>query len=151
MAALIGLGGYMLTGSEASAGAAAKAPEAAQAQQEAPEVEEEVAAVPTGPGSLGPLVRLETFIVNLNEPGGNRYLKVGLELELKRNVAIDVIEKARPLLRHRTIAYLSNLSYAQTQGLVAKERIRLDLLNRFNGALGASAVKAIYFTDFLIQ
>ncbi|NOZ86297.1 MAG: flagellar basal body-associated FliL family protein [Deltaproteobacteria bacterium] len=100
---------------------------------------------------IGTLVKLENFIVNLNEPGANRYLKVGIDLELKNSAAQDLIEKLKPVLRDRTIAYLSSLSFAQTQGLVAKERIRLELLNRFNGTLGRPIIRNIYFTDFLIQ
>ena len=146
MAALLGLGAYVLFRDDSGAPGLDRGDEPAAAVEN-----------PGGEGQAGPtkgigtLVKLDIFIVNLNEPGGNRYLKVGLELELKDSAAQAAVERLKPLLRHQTIAYLSNLTYAQTQGLVAKERIRLDLLSRINGALEEPGIRSVYFNEFLIQ
>src|SRR5262245_41387742 len=47
----------------------------------------------------GPLVSLDPFVVNLDEPGSPRYLKVQLQMEMVNGGAVKVFEKNKTLIR----------------------------------------------------
>lgn len=99
---------------------------------------------------IGPTERLETFIVNLDEPGGTRYLKVAVSLETSR----PLTELERPLtikVRDAMIVYLSGLRISQVQKAEAKEEIRGKLVELANGVYGQGVTKAAYFQEFVIQ
>ena len=99
----------------------------------------------------GPIVQLDAFVVNLNEPGSNRYLKVNFELELANPKALDEFTRVKRALRDDVLRYLSGLSVAQTQGEESKSKIQGEIVARADKEVGASSVRRLYFTEFVVQ
>ena len=99
---------------------------------------------------VGPVVPLETFIVNLDEPGTSRYLKVTLELELKPG-AEESLVKSKQLVRDAILSYLSGLHLKDTLGAGAKDKIRTDLMASITKLMGPEKVRRMFFNDFVVQ
>ena len=113
---------------------------------EAP-AEGEDGAAPAGPN----LVDLESFLVNLDEPGVNRYLKVNVQVEVASKKGSGKLDEHKVQVRDEILTYMSSLNLDQTQGIVNKEIIRGNIRNRINRLLKSEVVKAVYFTEFVIQ
>ncbi|MFC1491129.1 flagellar basal body-associated protein FliL [Nitrospinota bacterium] len=106
-----------------------------------------------GPESplVGPMISLKTFIVNLADPGGRRYLKVKLELELE-NKETEMELKARlPEVKDQIILALSSKTYQQIQGVAGKTVLREELTARANSVLKSGKVRKAFFTEFVVQ
>jgi len=98
----------------------------------------------------GPIVGLDPFVVNLDEPGTSRYLKCTLQLELAPKTE-DELAKAKEPVRDAVLSYLSGLHLKDTLGAEAKEKIRKDLLERLSKLLGPDKVRRLFFQDFMVQ
>lgn len=98
----------------------------------------------------GPVVALDPFLVNLDEPGQSRYLKVTLELEVAPK-AEEALAKSKQLVRDTILSHLSGLHVKDTLGAEAKERLRADLLAKVGKLLGPERVKRMFFQDFVVQ
>jgi len=98
----------------------------------------------------GPVVELPAFVVNLDEPGTSRYLKITLQLELFPG-ADHALEKSKQLLRDTILSHLSGLHIKDTLGAEAKERIRTDLMAKINKMIGNDKVRRMFFQDFVVQ
>ena len=101
--------------------------------------------------NVGPIYKLQSFVVNLNEPAGDRYLRCKMDLEVTSEEVSDELDKRNAQVRHEIITYLSELRYNQTSGVAAKEAIRRSLQERLNKFLTRGKVKAVYFTEFVVQ
>jgi flagellar basal body-associated protein FliL len=102
------------------------------------------------PPGLGPTLALDTFIVNLNEPSGMRYLKLAIELE----VAKTPTEQGAGLalrVRDQMIVYLSTLKVADVQQAETKEKIKGRLLEIAKAVYGKEQIKAVFFKEMVIQ
>lgn len=98
----------------------------------------------------GPVVELPPFVVNLDEPGTSRYLKITLQLELFPG-ADHALEKSKQLLRDTILSHLSGLHIKDTLGAEAKERIRTDLMAKITKMVGNDKVRRMFFQDFVVQ
>ncbi len=101
--------------------------------------------------AIGPLYPLKTFIVNLADPGGKRYLRVTMELELSTDKAIDEINKRLPQIRDAILMILPTRTIEDVQSVQGKEAIRKEIMEKINELLTAGAVINIYFTEFVVQ
>jgi flagellar protein FliL len=101
-----------------------------------------------GPPSL---VKLEPFIVNLNDAGGSRYLKLSCEVEVPGEKGVEVVTGRMAPMRHRVITYLSELSYGDIAGKGKKVEVQKALVMEINDELKGKVVKNLYFTEFVIQ
>jgi flagellar protein FliL len=104
----------------------------------------------------GPVVGLDPFVVNLDEPGTPRYLKVTLEIELAGGAkggegGEGGLAKSKQLVRDAILSYLSGLHVKDTLGAEAKDKIRTDLLARLTKLLGPEKVRRLFFQDFVVQ
>src|SRR5262245_59289513 len=57
----------------------------------------------------GPIVALDPFVVNLDEPGTSRYLKLTLQVELAKKSEEEVLAKSKEVVRDAILSYLSGL------------------------------------------
>jgi flagellar FliL protein len=108
------------------------------------------AAAPPTAEVTGPVVALDPFVVNLDEPGTSRYLKVTLELELMPE-AEQAVTKSKQLVRDAILSHLSGLHVKDTLGAEAKDRIRGDLMTSLVKLLGPEKVRRMFFQDFVVQ
>lgn len=94
---------------------------------------------------------LPTFLVNLADPLGRRYIKLTLEVEVVNKEVIPEIEKQMPKIRDAVIMLLSSKSYADLMPTESKIILKDELVGRINQALGGPKVTRIFFTDLVIQ
>jgi len=99
---------------------------------------------------MGPVVTMDTFIVNLNEPGATRYLKIGVELEMHEALLKERLP-LRVRLRDRILVYLSGLRIAEIQKKGSKKAMKHQMLAFSNEIFGKDSVKAVYFKSFVMQ
>lgn len=98
----------------------------------------------------GPVVPLEPFVVNLNEPGSARYLKVTMSVELAKG-ASSAFEKSKQLIRDSILRYLSGLTVADTLGPENKDHIRDDLQSAVAEIIGEQRLHRMIFDEFVVQ
>ena len=91
------------------------------------------------------------FLVNLSDPGGKRYLKVGLQLELSGKKVNDEFSRRNVEVRDMIIMLLSSKEYSEIGNASGKLTLKRELLTRLNKMLRDGQVKEIYFTEFLVQ
>lgn len=99
----------------------------------------------------GPLHELEPFVVNLNEPEGTSYLRVKINLELESESSKKELESRMVQLRDGYISLLSSQSVAQLRTIEDKNRLRADLLKSAQDIVSKRHIRAVYFTDFMMQ
>ncbi|MGQ9552821.1 MAG: flagellar basal body-associated FliL family protein [Anaerolineae bacterium] len=150
--------------------AAAEAPTAAAVTAVAPvasRAEHGGEVIPYRPGE-GIMFSLGTKIVNLAEPGGRRYLQIGVVLEcLPSDVSfydlrgearvkaeeqeIEELEALRPVMEDAVIGLLTSRTYAEIFTMEGKSQLKREMLSEINGVLGYEKVASVYFTEFLVQ
>jgi flagellar FliL protein len=98
----------------------------------------------------GPVVALEPFVVNLDEPGTSRYLKVTLQMELMPG-GEPALERSKQLIRDTILSHLSGLHLKDTLGAEAKDKIRQDVMAKISKLVGPEKVRRLFFQDFVVQ
>ncbi len=101
--------------------------------------------------AMGHTFPMETFVVNLNDPGGKRYLKTKIELEYVDELLGDEFRQRLPQLRDIILLLLSSKGMDDIQGVEGKIALRRELIQRINQVLKTGKVRNIYFTQFVIQ
>ncbi len=97
------------------------------------------------------VVTLPTFLVNLADPLGRRYLKMTLDVEVADSKMAEKLEKEMPKVRDAVILLLSSKSYSDLATLESKILLKEQLVERLNLVLGGSKVMRVYFTELVIQ
>ncbi len=104
------------------------------------------------PNVPGPVHAFDAFLVNLNEAGGGRFLRVTVELELKDDDSLAELQANERQVKDELLRYLSNLRVEETLGETNRLRIRDGIINRLNVLLDEDdLVKRVYFPDFVVQ
>ena len=93
------------------------------------------------------------IIVNLNEPGGSRMLKISIVFEFKtKNKKLkSALTKRESQIRSTIIMYLSGLSYTQTTGSANKELILKTIKKKVNSVLTEGKIRKVFFKEFVVQ
>lgn len=100
---------------------------------------------------LGPLVKMEDFVVNIMHKDTSRFLKLGVSLEAKDEESSKSIEKRTPQIRDAVLLLLGNKRYGEIKDLQGKMQLKADLLARVRELAGQGEITNIYFTDFVVQ
>ncbi|MEJ7601896.1 MAG: flagellar basal body-associated FliL family protein [Kofleriaceae bacterium] len=99
----------------------------------------------------GKVVPLDPFVVNLDEPGQSRYLKLTLQFELSEESAEAALNKSKQLIRDAFLSHLSGLKLVDTLGVPAKDKLRADLMAKLVEILGPNKVRRMFFQEFVVQ
>ncbi|HEX4450646.1 MAG TPA: flagellar basal body-associated FliL family protein [Kofleriaceae bacterium] len=99
----------------------------------------------------GPVVPLDAFVVNLDEPGTARYLKLTIQLELVDAKAEEIIDKSKQVIRDEVLRHLSGLKLADTLGAKAKDTLRDDMMKMIEDIVGKGKVRRMFFQEFVVQ
>lgn len=102
---------------------------------------------PAGPQNI----EFKSFIVNLNDAGGKRFLKLVMSVDAETPELADEINKKMPQFRDLILLLLSSLSYDDIATMDGKVRLRNQMLNRINTHLTSGKVRNIYFSEFVVQ
>ena len=100
---------------------------------------------------LGPIFSLDTFIVNLADKGGTRYLRVTMDLELGNSDLEDELYKRLPQVRDSLLMILPNKRFEDISTVQGKTALRDEMLEALNGYLGQGKITNIYFKEFVVQ
>lgn len=100
----------------------------------------------------GPMVAYPSFIVNLADPGGNRYLKVTLSIELSKdkNFEAEVASK-EPKIKDIMISVLSSKTFEEISTTQGKIALKQEILRRLNTIMSGGRVVDVFITEFVIQ
>lgn len=100
----------------------------------------------------GPVHSFEPFLVNLNEPGGGRFLRATVEIEVIDEEALTALTEVERRVKDEILRYLSNLKVADTMGEDNRLEIQEGIIARVDKQLGEEErVKRVYFADFVVQ
>ncbi len=96
-------------------------------------------------------VTLPTFVVNLADPLGRRYLKLGIDVEVVSEEAVAELSKKEPMVKDTLILLLSSKTYQDLSSMESKILLKKEIVDRLNQIMGGSKVLQVYFTDMVIQ
>jgi len=100
---------------------------------------------------LGPIYPLDTFIVNLADKGGKRYLRITIDLELDGEELEREITKRLPQVRDSILTILPTKRFEDISSAKGKTALRDQMLERINGMLARGQITNIYFKEFVVQ
>jgi flagellar FliL protein len=100
---------------------------------------------------LGPIFSLDTFIVNLADEGGKRYLRMTIDLELDSEELESEVNKRLPQVRDSILTILPTKRFDDISSAKGKTALRDQMLERINGLLTRGRVTNIYFKEFVVQ
>lgn len=100
---------------------------------------------------IGPIFSMDTFIVNLVDPLGKRYLKLRLELELEGEILRTEVDRRLPQLKDTIITLLSSKRFEDVASLEGKLQLRAEMTSLLNQRLRTGIITNIYFTEFIVQ
>ena len=101
--------------------------------------------------TMGPTKKLETFIVNLADKGGERYLRVSMNLELEKEETVEIVGKILPKIRDAILMILPTKKYEDIGTVEGKSALRNEMLIKINELMKPEKIKNIYFTEFVVQ
>jgi flagellar protein FliL len=100
---------------------------------------------------MGPVYNMETFLVNLNEPQGKRYLKAKVALELDTEKVQVELDRRLPQIRDAVLTMLSSKAYGDISDLTGKYQLRAEVISMINSYLKTGKIANVYFTEFIVQ
>ncbi len=101
--------------------------------------------------SIGPMIDITEFIVNIISADGNHYVKSALTLELTNQQVKDEIKERMPQIRDAILLLVGNKTFEELQDLEGKKQLKAEIMSKINGILQTGKVKAIFFTEFVVQ
>ncbi len=110
-------------------------------------------AEPAAPPAVGSLLALETFTVNLADPGTARYLRVTVQLVVAGKATAGEIEHDRLALmrvRSAVLELLTTQTSAQLATADGKSSLKSAITHHLSETLGHEVIDVL-FTDFVVQ
>jgi len=100
---------------------------------------------------IGPMVNIEEFVVNIISGDTPHYVKASLTLELSNENVKPEVEQRMPQVRDAVLLLIGNKTYQELQDLQGKRQLKAELKSKINSFLQSGKVRAIYFTNFVVQ
>lgn len=101
--------------------------------------------------TVGVMVPLEPFMVNLARTKGSRILKVTVTLELNHPGVQPEVEDNRQKIMDSILVLLSSKTFEDVYSIQGKFKLKDEITTRVNRFLAMGHVKEVYFSEFLIQ
>lgn len=101
----------------------------------------------------GPVMVMDEFLVNLADAGNDHFLKVtvGLELSKDKGKTADSLKDDTPLIRDAILASLASKTRDQVTPEAGRAKLKTEIKNKVNEALGEEDVEGVYFVNFVTQ
>lgn len=112
---------------------------------------EEVAEKEDGKVKIKALLSLDTFVVNLADPGGKRYLRISTVLEIDDQDFVEHAKKKIPQIRDRILMILPSKKFKDVRTASGKESLKKEIVAQLNLLLDKCKVTNLYFQEFVIQ
>ena len=101
--------------------------------------------------SVGALLPLDPFIANLADEDGKRYLKTSLQVEFFADKVPEEFSARVPQMRDLLLTLFTSKLFSEIRTAQGKAILRDEIINRMNRTVGRDLVKAVYFTEFIVQ
>jgi len=101
--------------------------------------------------TIGPMVDISEFIVNIISDEANHYVKASLTIELTNEPVKVELTQRMPQVRDAILLLVGNKTYEELQDLQGKKQLKAEMTSKINSILQTGKIKAIYFTDFVVQ
>ena len=139
IAIAVGAGLFVLWGK-----VSAPAPETVEGTEEA--VEKRDAKV-----KVKALLSMESFVVNLADPGGKRYLRVSIALEIDDQDFLAEVKKKSPQMRDRILMILPAKKFKDIRTSSGKDSLGKEIIAQLNPLLDKCKITDLYFQEFVVQ
>ncbi|NPA95818.1 MAG: flagellar basal body protein FliL [Thermodesulfobacteria bacterium] len=103
------------------------------------------------PESIGVVVDLKPFLVNLADPKARHFLKATLSLEVKDDEAKGLVEQFLPKIRNDILLLLSSKTLEDVITIEGKVRLKDEIMSRVSRIIGPGQLKDVYFSQFVVQ
>ena len=100
---------------------------------------------------VGPMVNIDSFIVNISDDQESHYLKATITIEVDREAATMEVNQRMPQIKDVILQLIGNKTFHELNDSQGKNQLRAELINKINSILLKGKVKRIYFTDFAVQ
>jgi flagellar FliL protein len=97
------------------------------------------------------LLALEPVVVNIQENGRDRFLKVTVELETDSLATHEELGMRLPQLKDAIITLTSSKRVEDVADFEGKVLLKEDLRDRINQLLSEGSVEAVLLTEFVVQ
>lgn len=97
------------------------------------------------------IINIDDIIVNPAGTGGTRFLAASIGFEVKSKDAIAQFESRMPMIRDALLSILGSKTIEQLSDPKEKEITRYQIKKRVEQLLKTDDLKAVYFTDFVLQ
>ncbi|MBL4902540.1 flagellar basal body-associated FliL family protein [Desulfotalea psychrophila] len=101
--------------------------------------------------TIGPMIEIKEFIVNIISEEDRHYVKASFTIELNKEEAVEETNQRMAQIRDAILLLIGNKTYEELQDLQGKKQLKAELVSKINSFLQTGKVKAIYFTDFVVQ
>jgi flagellar FliL protein len=131
------------------------------------EDEDTTAVQPVNPKSAPTFLPLENMVVNLADPGGTRYIQIGLTLQLQDSATGDAVKAFMPSIRSQILVLLSKRTGDEVLSAEGKDKLGKDIVAAVSEVMGypvpkegeegkrrrgpANPVQAVLFSSFIVQ
>jgi flagellar FliL protein len=108
------------------------------------------------PKSPPTFLPLENMVINLADPGGNRFAQVGITLQLDTQATSDAIKAFMPSIRNGILLILSQRTTEELLVVQGKEQLAADITAEISRQLGYEGkkhnpIQAVLFSSFIVQ
>lgn len=100
---------------------------------------------------VGVIYSLETFVVNLADQGGKRYLRVTMDLELNGDTAKEDVAKRLPQVRDKILMILPSKQFSEINSMNGKMALRDEIMASLNELFGRPIISNVFFSEFVVQ
>ena len=138
IALTVGAGLYVLWGKVSGA-----APETGEGTEEVAEQEAKV--------KVKALLSMETFVVNLADRGGKRYLRVTMAMEIDDKDFVTEAKENVPRMRDKVLLILPTKEFKDIRTSSGKEALRKEIIEQLSPLLKNCKITNLFFQEFVIQ
>jgi flagellar basal body-associated protein FliL len=96
-------------------------------------------------------VSIDSFVVNVSDGEGDRFLKVKIDLEVSSAEVGKEIDDRMPQVKDILIGLLSSQNATTVRSMEGKDKLREQVLTRLNAVVRTGVVRQVLFTEFVVQ
>ncbi|MCK5508922.1 MAG: flagellar basal body-associated FliL family protein [Desulfobacterales bacterium] len=100
---------------------------------------------------IRPVYSLDTFIVNLADKGGRRFLRITMVLELNDESFVEEMDKRLSQIKDSILMILPTKRFEDISNVEGKIALRDEIMTKLNSLLKNEIITNIYFVEFVIQ
>lgn len=105
----------------------------------------------SGESDGGLVYTIKDIVINPAGTAGSRFLSVSFGFDLANSGTQSQLEQREALVRDALITIMSSKTVAQLTDTREKEITRLQIKKRLSDLLRTDEIRAVYFTDFVLQ